>query len=781
MLGHGMRASAGRLPATWDGRRGMIAVLAIYVTALLICLLVGIVAGALMDLDGRWLTAWTLPLGAATAIAILYPLGYFMRVPVLTPIFFAIVALGLIAAFVLRLRRVDRNAGVSLTAARRASVRAAFIPRVADMIVLIGGSLAGVVVLTPLLRLGFPTTIASTNNDGWAYVSNVEWLQTHAFGPRVVPDAEHPTTFVPFSQLRDGFGLGFELFTSMTMTILRRQAYEMVNAVSAMGVPIAAAGWACLWQAVTERLERSQAFLALLAVASPVFLLPFTENYTPQFVAICFWPLAAATYVRFARRPSVQHAILAAIASAAVIGVYPPVLPWLIPLILLGALIGGGWPGTLSGWRDLRSHVPRVRRYALVLGGFALAILVVAPIQLRHALRWFTVHDEAAAGIPFPRIASDAYLVWSTGTSPVYSYLTGSPIAWQVTAAAVLVVPIFVVGLLLPLARGESPKRAILLVTAAAFISTAIVFTAFRVTEELGYGLFKTLVNGGAMLAGLLILSLIPLRTTPRSTVRYVAIGVLVAVWVPVSAQLLQMSHVGSAGFRRTDIELGRALAALPPDSEVLIEGAAEEAGSFQVRMMQAYFGADVGGQDLQGLGTTSSYIAPGGQAEWRPTRAWSYVVTLHPTSKPFGTGRTRVWTNGVYTIWRSPQLDTTPYGPVWYQAETDAAGTFEWTAGDVQMVVSNRSPRDRKVVLRMKAASYDVDRTVSIGVDGEPGTTVTLPGRKGLRPIAVPLTLPADSATGIVIASDPGPAPAPEPDPRVLSLRIQDVTVTPS
>ena len=756
----------------------MIAVIGIYVTALLICLLVGVVVSALLDLDGTWLTAWTLPLGAATAIALLYPLGYFMRVPVLTPIFFAIVLLGLAVVGTMRLTRVEAVAGVTLTAARRASALAAFVPRIADLIVLLGGSVAGLIVLAPLLRAGFPTTIASSNNDGWAYVGNIQWLQSHAFGPTVRPDLEHPTTFVPFSQLRDGFGIGFELFASMEMTILRRNAYEMVNAVSAIGVPIAAAGWACLWQALTGRLDRTQAFLALLAVASPVFLLPFTENYTPQFVAICFWPLAAATYVRYARRPSVLLAIVAALGSAAVIGVYPPVLPWLLPLVVLGALIGGRWPGTVAGWRDLRSHLPRLGRAALVLAGFALAILVVAPIQLRHVLRWFTVHNEAAAGIPFPRLASDAYLVWATGTNPVYGYITGSPVAWQVIAAAVLVVPIFILGLLLPLARGEAPKRAIVLVTAAAVLSTAIVFIAFRATEELGYGLFKTLINGGAMLAGLLILSLIPLRPTSRLTIRYVAIGIVVAIWVPVSAQLLQMSYVGSSGFRRTDIELGREVAALPVGSEVLIEGAAEEPGSFQVRMMQAYFGADVAHQNLQGLGTTSSYITPGGRPEWRPTRAWTYVVTLHPDDKPFGAHRERVWTNGVYTIWRAPQLDVTPYGSVWYAQEKDPAGVFEWTAGNVQLVISNRSSRDRTVSLRMRAASYEVDRTVTVSAEGQPGTTVTLPGGKGLRQIAVPLRLPAHSATGIVVRSGPGPAPAPAPDPRTLSLRIQDVTI---
>ena len=194
--------------------------------------------------------------------------------------------------------------------------------------------------------------------------------------------------------------------------------------------------------------------------------------------------------------------------------------------------------------------------------------------------------------------------------------------------------------------------------------------------------------------------------------------------------------------------------------------------------MTQSYFGEEFAHQNLQGLGTTSSYITPGGQPQWRPTRAWTYVVTIHPQSSPFGTGRTRLWGNSAYTLWKAPEVDVTPYGQTWYPKEADGAGVFERTSGNIQLVVSNRSSRDRTVKVRMKAASYGVDRTLTVGPEGQPGTTFTLPTKSGLRPIAVPLRIPAHSAAGIVLTSDPGPVPAPAGDPRTLSLRVQDVTV---
>ena len=50
------------------------------------------------------------------------------------------------------------------------------------------------------------------------------------------------------------------------------------------------------------------------------------------------------------------------------------------------------------------------------------------------------------------------------------------------------------------------------------------------------------------------------------------------------------MSYHGYRASGEADVQMGRALDALPPGSTVLAEGAAPDAGSFQFRMMAAYF-----------------------------------------------------------------------------------------------------------------------------------------------------------------------------------------------
>jgi hypothetical protein len=736
----------------------------------------GIVVNAALDLGGRWLTVRAIPLGAAASIAVLYPLGYFSPTSVAVPVYVGIVGAGLVAAVALRIRAAVRPGGTGAWP----SLRAALTPALPDAIVGAIGIVGGLLLLVPLLRLGFPTTIAYSNNDGWAYVGNIDWLHDHAFGPRVVPDLEEPTTFSPFSQLRDGFGVGFELLASAPMVLLRRSAFEMVNAVSAVGVPIAVAGWASLWRSVTGRLEVQHALIVGLGALSPLFILPYTENYTPQFFSISFMPFAMASFVHYARRPSLIRVIPAALGSAAVLGTYPPMAPWLAPPLILGALVGAGWPRTLDGWRDLQAHLPRLWRAVLLLAAFAGALVVLGAIPLRHTLRWFTSHS-ASAGVPFPRFADEAYVIFGAGLNTPFGYITGAPLSWSVIALALIVVPILIGALLLPALRPLRGLRALLPLTGGIAVATAAAFIAFRVTDPLGYGLYKSLIAGCSLGAGLAILGLLPVSGVRFSAPRLMAVGVLVAAWLPVTSQLVQQTEGTTTGFRAADVQLGRALAVLPDDAVVLVEGAAEEPGSFQVRMSASYFGADYAGLQMEGLGSTASYITPGGPPQWRPDRAWDYVVTIRDSSLPFQNNRRLEWSNGTYWLWRvAPGVEVTPFSPTWYGQETDAEGTFQWTAGNVQMVLSNRAPEPRRVVLRFTATSYDQTRTLNVAQDGMPGRTLTLPGGQRTR-VALPVTVPADATTFVTLMSDPGPAPAPAPDARMLSLRLQDISARPA
>jgi hypothetical protein len=49
------------------------------------------------------------------------------------------------------------------------------------------------------------------------------------------------------------------------------------------------------------------------------------------------------------------------------------------------------------------------------------------------------------------------------------------------------------------------------------------------------------------------------------------------------------------------------------------------------------------------------------------------------------------------------------------------------------------------------------------------------------MRPVRVPVEIPAGGVTPVLITPEPGAEPAPPGDPRTLSLRIADVRVRPA
>ncbi len=151
--------------------------------------------------------------------------------------------------------------------------------------------------------------------------------------------------------------------------------------------------------------------------------------------------------------------------------------------------------------------------------------------------------------------------------------------------------------------------------------------------------------------------------------------GCMVAMWIPVTSQTLQASDEGATGFRPPDVEMGRAIDALPPGSTVLAEGAAPDERVVPVPDDGRLLRRPGARAEAVGLGSTSSFLSSGGLPEWRPAMPWTHVLTTRP--QPVASPRaTPVWTNGGTTgSTAAPALDVTTYGLGWYPPEDDGRG----------------------------------------------------------------------------------------------------------
>lgn len=742
----------------------MLAVLSIYLTAVLLCLGAGLAVRANAEPAGRWLDPVCLPLGLCTLLVLLYALAWVVPMAVGGPVAAALVAAALAVAVARRRRRPGPRAPLS----------AALRPTGGEVVVGAIGLVGGLLLLAPLLDLGFPTTIAISNNDGWGYASLIEWFVDHRLTWSVRPDVEEPLTFPPWSSLSNGFGIGFELLGAAVAGLLRREGFEVVNTVAAVGVPVAVGGWAALWRVLGGRLSARSA-LVVLGVASPLFVLPFAENYTTQFLSIAVWPFATAGFLAFARRPGPRTLALAALGTAGVIGIYPALVPWLLPAVFVAAVMPGERlerPLPRLGHLDAAGVSGRLVRAVALLAALAVTVAVIAPIQVVRGTRNLLFVGEGLGNPLFPSLGGRGSAVFGLGAQSPFAFLGGIPVPPADLAVAAIV--LLVLGLAVAMSLRAGPPRWGLAAAGAvpALVTVALVAN-YQYLDPYPYGSFKSLISGGALLAGVLLLALASSGTRRSMPLVVGGAAACVAIWLPVSAQLLDNVADADAGFRREDVALGRALRDLPTRSTVLVEGAAEAPGSFQMRMMGAYMGSGYAGLHMEGLGSTGSYLTPGGLPGWRPDAPWSHVLTN--AASAFDGGRRPEWDNGSYALASAPPIDATPYGRGWYPTEITGEAPFAWTSGPAEIVVSNRSASPR-LVLRLRAASHEVPRRLTLTSGRRSATSTISPSR--LTGVTFPLVV-APGATAVVeLDAAPAATPAPPGDLRLLMARVQSVSV---
>ncbi len=751
----------------------MLSVLGIYLAGLALCLLTGVVVGGLLRPRGRWVGVETLPLGLCALIALLYPLGAALPGDRASPIALGIVVAGGGVAL-WRVRR-DQAEG-SLSGALRRALR----PTRAEGVVLGGGTLVGALILIPTMAQGFATTIATTNYDGWAYATLVDWLTDHPF-PREVANlgAADPLTLVPSTTMDRSFSFGFEHFAALLATLLGRDGFEVVNAAAAVCLAAGVGGWAMLALGLRSRLEPSEAALVALAAATPLAALPFAENFTTQFVSICLWPFAVGAFVRFAREPAWRELLVAGLATAGVVGVYPAMGPWLaLPVVAIAILAPPQPRWEAGGLRRVSgpSIAARAGRAALLVAVLCVAVAVLAPIQVSRVFGNLRVLDSTPiTGVFIDFFSAADYASFFLGAASASSIVPAAPLAWSVLAALILLAVVNALACA-PWRRPERSELVRIAVTGGALLTTGAAVLRYHWIEEHPYQVYKALILGGGVLAGLAVIGLLPSGGPRARGARVLALGCMVAIWIPVTSQTLQASDEGATGFRAADVEMGHAIDALPPGSTILAEGAAHDERASQFRMMAAYFTGRAPGLKAVGLGSTTSFLSSGGLPEWRPAMPWTHVLTTRP--QPVASPRTPVWTNGVYTLEAAPALDVTTYGLAWYPPEDDGRAVFAWTSGAAELVVANRDAAARRARLHMEVGSYGRARTLVLSAGGR--TVERRVAAAGVTPVSMDLELPPASATTVTLDARPGAAPAPPPDPRMLMLRVQGLRVTP-
>ena len=184
--------------------------------------------------------------------------------------------------------------------------------------------------------------------------------------------------------------------------------------------------------------------------------------------------------------------------------------------------------------------------------------------------------------------------------------------------------------LALSAARWPAGRPAAVLV-AASLLATIIVFARYA-RQDYNYGTYKTLVSGGAFLAGTTAIALAAgWWSRAARFAGWIALTALAAVWLPGVVSLVHDVNRARSGFRAPDIAMGERLRELPDGSTVLVDGIGVDSGigAFQMRMMAAYFVSTTPGTARRGaldhadlhLTRTATAVSSDGALGLRPER----------------------------------------------------------------------------------------------------------------------------------------------------------------
>jgi hypothetical protein len=732
----------------------MIATIGIFLVALALVVATGVVAEALVaPSSGFRIRARTPGVGFSVLVVTLIALGAAWPTSTTTWIFVALLGLATGAAAILVTKARRRGAGRAELWTRDDT----------QGLALLGcGTLVSLLALTPVLRLGFPTTIAAANNDGWSYAGMSAWLTDHAWpAEQGTPHIYDVFGGVIGAQLRDGFGVGFESMASVVSQLTAYPTYAVVQATGAVVFVVAASGWFHLGQLLVPSLGTGRLALLALPAAAPALVTIFSENYLPHAFGIAMVPVTIAALVNWFRSPSIATGAWSGITLAAIACVYPGIAPWVLgPWMLLSAHV------VVRAARGRSGEQHSAWRTAGLLLTPAAVMLATAPYQSLQTAT-FLIRKASGAAVPYPSLGLDgaaAFAVGARGPSSLLGPLTTGGLITTLVLGLLLAT-----GLCFLAVAWRANVQIVLSALGIAGVS-AFAILRFSSLPDFAYGVFKVLANSGALLAGFAMLGLL-LGSMTWKPVPMLAIGALVgAMWVIASWTVLSNAYRGHAGFRANDITAGRELARLPETSVTLVEGTTDTGEVFHRRMALAYFGQQEANRTLIGLGTTGSYMAPPGTPVWRPAVPWDYV--FGDGGEQMSPGRVALWSNGAYTLWRAPSVDSTPYGANWYALEQlPGGGSFRWTAGQVEFLVSNRRPTASRVRVSLDLLAWGRPRVAvlrkgSAVISRTPVSTATE------AQMSAVVTVPPRQVTVLRLSSGPGTT-GPANDPRDLSMRI--------
>ena len=128
----------------------------------------------------------------------------------------------------------------------RAELRSALDLSRGELLALVIGAGLGMLLLLPVLSIGFPTVLAAGIADGWARSVLSKWLSHNSLVDSVQGAGRATVRSAATRRCRDELGAGYEYLIGLVSTVTGRPTYQTALPVAALAGPIALSGWTWL-------------------------------------------------------------------------------------------------------------------------------------------------------------------------------------------------------------------------------------------------------------------------------------------------------------------------------------------------------------------------------------------------------------------------------------------------------------------------------------------------------------------------------------------------------
>lgn len=560
--------------------------------------------------------------------------------------------------------------------------------------------------LLPILYMGFPTSFAVTNNDGYWYITLSKWLISHAYANAPIVNQGSPwLTSVQYPVTH--FVRGVNLLPAGIDSLLRIDPYVSMSIFSAILISFVPLVFFLVCRLCFSLSDRNALIAAVLvAVNSSILRTHFEANFH-QVSGFIFLPLALGFFYYAHENPKWREVAIAGLFISSLVNSYYEFLPFFVlpvaAFVIYGLLFG--------------KHKKQVLIVTAVIAALAIVLNVYATKSAVLMLLSWT--DLRSAGIiPFMGITQNLAVLFGIANLYDLQDLYYRSMIFAVTLKLTLLAAAS--ALLVGLRRSVASLRVFLGIGLALYA----IPLSYMILQKYSYGVFKGLQAMTVTIDIIMAIGFSLFLVSSNASTRLKTTGAIVSLGA--LTLVLGVSSVSTAAIVKKAtppaLVIGREFPKMadfvrttPKTTVFALEGNDSQYSLINFEHYSVYFINSMAGREVSFRSNKVGYFFVSGQpADYFLKQHYDYVVvSTKPITRPWRSYEKDL--NGILIYKRIKGVDMTTFGEDWRGGGEKNGQPVKWLNSGASISAETDTEQTRR--LSLKAFSALPARRISIDV----------------------------------------------------------------